>query len=430
MADMGFMPQVEWILRHTTSRHQTLLFSATLDGATQGLIDRYQTDPVRHEVASRDVTVEEMEHRFLLVHEMDKVKVTAAIAATTQKTLVFVRTKRGADRLVQRLEAEGVDAAAIHGDLRQQLRERALADFMAGKLPVLVATDVAARGIHVDDIDDRDPLRPARGPQGLPPPLGPHRAGRRVRPGGHARALGPGARGAPAAEAHRCATSRSWRSSRTTPGWPTSSAGTRPARPSPPDRPVSAAGHVWPAYRRAVRSAWSDAGGDDEARAAVVASVTDLGCPGAWPATGRRVAVAAPPAELLGPDLPGLVLEALLDPSDRRQGRPSPHARGDRRRDRGPRGRRRRAYRRVRPGGGWRCVPARRTSGPPSAAGRRRRGGGGPLLGVRPRSAGRGGHPGRAPLGRRPGRRGQPVEEQVVVATGSSPAGGGHRSTW
>ena len=153
MADMGFMPQVEWLLRHTTSRHQTLLFSATLDGATQGLIDRYQTDPVRHEVASRDVTVEEMEHRFLLVHEMDKVKVTAAVAASAEKTMVFVRTKRGADRLVQRLEAEGVDAAAIHGDLRQQLRERALNDFMAGKLRVLVATDVAARGIHVDDVE-------------------------------------------------------------------------------------------------------------------------------------------------------------------------------------------------------------------------------------------------------------------------------------
>ena len=82
---------------------------------------------------------------------------------------------------------------------------------------------------------------------------------------------------------------------------------------------MSDAGHVWPAYRRAVRAAWSDAGGDDEARAAVVASVTDLGCPGAWPSTGRRVAVATPPAALLGPDLPGLVLEALLDPSDRRR---------------------------------------------------------------------------------------------------------------
>jgi superfamily II DNA/RNA helicase len=153
MADMGFMPQVEWILRHTTRRHQTLLFSATLDGATQGLIDRYQHDPVRHEVASREVTVEEMEHRFLLVHEMDKVKVAAAISRSASRTMIFSRTKRGADRLVKQLGAEGVKAAAIHGDLRQQMRERALADFIAGKLPVLVATDVAARGIHVDDVE-------------------------------------------------------------------------------------------------------------------------------------------------------------------------------------------------------------------------------------------------------------------------------------
>jgi superfamily II DNA/RNA helicase len=153
MADMGFMPQVEWILRHTTRRHQTLLFSATLDGATQGLIDRYQHDPVRHEVASREVTVEEMEHRFLLVHEMDKVKVAAAISRSAGRTMIFSRTKRGADRLVKQLGAEGVKAAAIHGDLRQQMRERALADFIAGKLPVLVATDVAARGIHVDDVE-------------------------------------------------------------------------------------------------------------------------------------------------------------------------------------------------------------------------------------------------------------------------------------
>jgi superfamily II DNA/RNA helicase len=153
MADMGFMPQVEWILRHTKQRHQTLLFSATLDGATQGLIDRYQVDPVRHEVASREVTVEEMQHRFLHVHEMDKVKVAAAISRSATRTMVFVRTKRGADRLVKQLGAEGVKAGAIHGDLRQQMRERALADFVAGKLPVLVATDVAARGIHVDDVE-------------------------------------------------------------------------------------------------------------------------------------------------------------------------------------------------------------------------------------------------------------------------------------
>ncbi len=153
MADMGFLPQVEWILRRVGGRHQTLLFSATLDGVVQGLIDRYQEDPVTHEVASRDVTVDEMVHRFILVHEMDKVKVAAAISRGATRTLVFVRTKRGADRLVRQLVAEGVRVGAIHGDLRQQMREKALADFSAGKLPVLVATDVAARGIHVDDID-------------------------------------------------------------------------------------------------------------------------------------------------------------------------------------------------------------------------------------------------------------------------------------
>ena len=153
MADMGFLPQVEWILRRTGGRHQTLLFSATLDGVVQGLIDRYQEDPVTHEVASRDLTVDEMVHRFVLVHEMDKVKVAAAITRGAGRTLVFVRTKRGADRLVRHLGAEGVKVGAIHGDLRQQMREKALADFSDGKLPVLVATDVAARGIHVDDID-------------------------------------------------------------------------------------------------------------------------------------------------------------------------------------------------------------------------------------------------------------------------------------
>jgi superfamily II DNA/RNA helicase len=153
MADMGFLPQVEWILRRTDGRHQTLLFSATLDGVVQGLIDRYQRDPVRHEVAYTQVTVEEMTQRFLHVHEMDKVKVTAAISRGAKRTLVFSRTKRGADRLVRQLLTEGVNAGAIHGDLRQSQRERSLADFTSGKLEVLVATDVAARGIHVDDID-------------------------------------------------------------------------------------------------------------------------------------------------------------------------------------------------------------------------------------------------------------------------------------
>jgi superfamily II DNA/RNA helicase len=153
MADMGFMPQVQKILHRIEGDHQTMLFSATLDGAVKRLVDRYLHDPVYHEVESAEATVEEMEHRFLLVHQMDKVKVAASISAGAERTLVFVRTKRGADRLVSQLRREGVRAGAIHGDLRQGARERALQDFSDGKLPVLVATDVAARGIHVDGVD-------------------------------------------------------------------------------------------------------------------------------------------------------------------------------------------------------------------------------------------------------------------------------------
>ena len=153
MADMGFMPQVEWVLRRLEREHQTLLFSATLDGAVDRLVSRYLTDPVLHEVASPSTTVEAMEHRFLEVHQMDRVKVCAAICRSSDKALVFVRTKHGADRLVEQLRKEGVRAAAIHGDLRQANRERALKDFTDGKLHTLVATDVAARGLDIDAVD-------------------------------------------------------------------------------------------------------------------------------------------------------------------------------------------------------------------------------------------------------------------------------------
>jgi superfamily II DNA/RNA helicase len=153
MADMGFLPQVEWVLRHVGGPHQTLLFSATLDGAVDVLVKRYQRDPVHHEVESRTITVEEMAHRFLLVHEMDKAKVAAAISRGVARTMIFTKTKRGADRLAAALKQEDVRAAAIHGDLPQRIRERALEDFQQGRLPVLVATDVAARGLHIDDVD-------------------------------------------------------------------------------------------------------------------------------------------------------------------------------------------------------------------------------------------------------------------------------------
>jgi superfamily II DNA/RNA helicase len=152
MADMGFLPQVEWILRHTKGRNQTLLFSATLDGAVKVLIDRYQHDPVFHEVVSESVTVEEMTHRFITVHELDKVKVAASICRSAHRTILFCRTKRTADQVAHGLRKEGIDASAIHGDLPQRVREQAIKGFGAGTVPALVATDVAARGLDIDGI--------------------------------------------------------------------------------------------------------------------------------------------------------------------------------------------------------------------------------------------------------------------------------------
>jgi superfamily II DNA/RNA helicase len=153
MADMGFLPQVEWILRKVPNDRQTLLFSATLDREVDVLVRRYMHDPVRHEVEADTESIDDMTHRFLRVHELDRIKVLAAIAEGVNRTMVFVRTKRGADRLVSQLKREGVIAGAIHGDLRQSAREKALKDFQGGSHAVLVATDVAARGIHVDDVD-------------------------------------------------------------------------------------------------------------------------------------------------------------------------------------------------------------------------------------------------------------------------------------
>ncbi len=153
MADMGFLPQVQKILYRIPGEPQVMLFSATLDGGVGAIVRRYMHDPIHHEVAAKDPTVEEMEHLFLRVHEMDKVKVAAAIASGTSRTLLFCRTKRMADNLERALQREGVRAVAIHGDLRQGNRERALADFGSGKATALVATDVAARGLHIDHVD-------------------------------------------------------------------------------------------------------------------------------------------------------------------------------------------------------------------------------------------------------------------------------------
>ena len=153
MADMGFLPQVRRIMRTVNADHQTMLFSATLDGQVGSLIRAYMENPVEHEVISTTETVETMEHRFLKVHYMDKAKVAAAIARRADRTLMFVRTKHGCDRVAADLRDLGVGAQAIHGDLPQRKREQALSRFTDGSSPVLVATNVAARGLHVEGID-------------------------------------------------------------------------------------------------------------------------------------------------------------------------------------------------------------------------------------------------------------------------------------
>jgi superfamily II DNA/RNA helicase len=155
MADLGFLPQVQWIMRKVKDhKPRVMLFSATLDGEIDVLVRDHLHDPVRHEVVD-DVdedAEEQIIHRFFQVHQMDRARVAASIAKGNGRTIVFTRTKRGADRLAEQLEELGEKVAAIHGDLRQAMRERALKQFADSKLDILVATDVAARGIHVDDV--------------------------------------------------------------------------------------------------------------------------------------------------------------------------------------------------------------------------------------------------------------------------------------
>lgn len=153
MADLGFLPAVTRILDATPPDGQRLLFSATLDRGVDGIVRTYLTDPGFHAVASAAAPVEAVDHRVFVLPDGDKVGIAAEIAERPGRTLIFVRTKHGAARLAKQLTRAGVQAAAIHGNLNQNQRQRALADFAAGHPRVLVATDVAARGIHVDDID-------------------------------------------------------------------------------------------------------------------------------------------------------------------------------------------------------------------------------------------------------------------------------------
>ena len=153
MADMGFLPQVRRLMDRTPRSGQRLLFSATLDGDVQKLIDRYLTDPVTHSTAPVQASVDTMEHHRLLVGGRDERNdIVLRIAAREGKTIMFMRTKHGVDRQVKKLRRVGINAVGLHGDKGQTTRTNALAGFADGSVPVLVATDIAARGIDIDDV--------------------------------------------------------------------------------------------------------------------------------------------------------------------------------------------------------------------------------------------------------------------------------------
>ena len=179
MLDMGFQPQVDRIVRHLPKVRQTMLFSATLDGAVGHLAASYTNDPRRHEIQYESKTVEEVDHRFVPVSAHGKVEALIELLERDRDlTLVFVRTKRGADRLVHKLKAKGVRAEALHGDLTQPARQRALKRFESGSCDVLVATDVAARGLDLDRISHVVNFDPPADDKGYV-----HRVGRTARAG-------------------------------------------------------------------------------------------------------------------------------------------------------------------------------------------------------------------------------------------------------
>jgi superfamily II DNA/RNA helicase len=152
MADMGFLPAVKRLLDQTASKRQTLLFSATLDRDIDVLIRRYQNNPAHHEVEAAEEDSGEVSHEFWQVDRTERVDVTAGLVRQHGRVVVFCRTRKGADRLTKQLAKVGVGAKAIHGDRSQNQREQAVAALARGKIGALVATDVAARGIHVDDV--------------------------------------------------------------------------------------------------------------------------------------------------------------------------------------------------------------------------------------------------------------------------------------
>jgi superfamily II DNA/RNA helicase len=153
MADMGFLPAVKRILDRTSRNRQTLLFSATLDGDVAVLIDKYQRDPVRHETGTVESATTDARHHFWLVEQQDRAQHTADLVDASGRSIVFTRTRHGADRLARQLSKLGIGAVALHGGRSQGQRNRALRSFASGDAQALVATDVAARGIHIDAVD-------------------------------------------------------------------------------------------------------------------------------------------------------------------------------------------------------------------------------------------------------------------------------------
>ena len=152
MADLGFLPVVRRLLDKTPPRGQRLLFSATLDGGVDVLVKRFLTNPVVHSVDSEKSPVSAMDHHLLHVDSAARLPIIADLAAAPGRTVVFTRTKHGAKSLARKLNAAGVSAVELHGNLSQNARSRNLSSFSSGETPTLVATDIAARGIHVDDV--------------------------------------------------------------------------------------------------------------------------------------------------------------------------------------------------------------------------------------------------------------------------------------
>ena len=180
MLDMGFQPQVDAIVRRLPRKRQTMFFSATLDGEVAELARAYTHNPSRFDAKlPSQFERGETEHRFVGVTAENKVETLVEMLGHDDGlTLVFVRTKRGADRLVQRLRRHEVKAVAMHGDMNQRARERALAQFEAGRISTLVATDVAARGLDLDDITHVINFDPPADSTGYT-----HRVGRTARAG-------------------------------------------------------------------------------------------------------------------------------------------------------------------------------------------------------------------------------------------------------